>query len=226
MSHPNRIVAARGVTDGEVSAHHESGWTRLPGFISRVDSEEMLEKANDILSRARNVCRTGRGTLEDCWFTWDNGAFQALQITSPPFHELVLSEAMGRAASKLIGRRRLTDTVIPIRALGHLLFCKMGSQDTGSKEIGFHQDGSAYKVDRAGLVTIWIALDDLKPEQGTMRFLEGSHKEASLGDHRGGFPLDRYPSCGTNTSFPLHSIMLLETLRLMMALCFTDHPKI
>jgi ectoine hydroxylase-related dioxygenase (phytanoyl-CoA dioxygenase family) len=36
-------------------------------------------------------------------------------------------------------------------------------------------------LDRHGGVSIWIALDDLEPESGTLQFVEGSHRFGSLG---------------------------------------------
>jgi ectoine hydroxylase-related dioxygenase (phytanoyl-CoA dioxygenase family) len=48
----------------------------------------------------------------------------------------------------------------------------------------YHQDvAMANRTDRSGSATVWIALDEVLPEQGAMRFLTGSHREGPLGNY-------------------------------------------
>ena len=51
---------------------------------------------------------------------------------------------------------------------------------TGSDPTGWHQDWFTRGVDRTTM-TMWIALNDIPPKRGSMRFLTGSHKLGALG---------------------------------------------
>lgn len=44
-----------------------------------------------------------------------------------------------------------------------------------------HQDAPELGSDQVGEVQFWIALDEVTPEMGAMRFLDGSHREGILG---------------------------------------------
>jgi hypothetical protein len=187
------VEVAREIGDAEASAFRHNGWALLRGLVTADHAAVLLEDARRLHERASRGGMAGTGRLEDFWYTWDGPLFQAREMRSGPLHELTLSREMGALASRLIGRQRLTDRLVPIRSMGGLLYCKTGSGTATSKAIQFHQDGPSFHADRAGLVTIWLALDEVTPQQGAMRFLEGSHREGSLGNHRTGFPVDRYP---------------------------------
>ena len=51
----------------------------------------------------------------------------------------------------------------------------------GSPGTGYHQDYSYQPFDRKGSMTFWIALVDMTPEMGPLRYLRGSHREGPLG---------------------------------------------
>src|SRR5690606_24181559 len=63
------------------------------------------------------------------------------------------------------------------------LFCQDISffKPEGASAIPYHQDYSYWPFDRKGCVTLWIALVDLTPEMGPLRYLKGSHHEGPLG---------------------------------------------
>lgn len=46
----------------------------------------------------------------------------------------------------------------------------------------FHQDHPDFQLDRVGALNFWIALDEVTPEQGAMRFLDRSHQAGPLGE--------------------------------------------
>lgn len=205
MSQKNSI-AVRSLTQDEEAHFHGKGWAKIASLISVSDAQRMLAGARDVMSRAEKQQTHGSGRLEDCWFSWDHFVFEARQMTMNPFPELALSPEMGSIASRLINRCRLTDERIPIRCLGGVLFCKVGGSSLSGRELPYHQDGPAFKIDRPGLVTVWVALDEVTPEQGAMRFMEGSHTEGSLGTHLKGYPVRRYPKLleQYRLSEPLH----------------------
>ena len=68
----------------------------------------------------------------------------------------------------------------------------------------WHQDYVNWAVDRSGGMTFWLALEDVAPESGTMRFYGGSHRMGALGHYRsyaeGGGILADYPELES----PLH----------------------
>ena len=51
-----------------------------------------------------------------------------------------------------------------------------GKPAKGGKGTPWHQDGDYYPIRPLETMTIWIALDDVTPENGPMRFIPGSHK--------------------------------------------------
>jgi hypothetical protein len=51
-----------------------------------------------------------------------------------------------------------------------------GKPAKGGKGTPWHQDGDYYPIRPLETMTIWIALDDVTPENGPMSFIPGSHK--------------------------------------------------
>lgn len=86
------------------------------------------------------------------------------------------------------------------------IFCKTAAGTSTGGQIEFHQDAPAFHADRPGFLMFWIALDEVTPEQGSMRFLNGSHREGPLGSHHSGYPLKQYPKLIDRypLSAPLH----------------------
>lgn len=58
-----------------------------------------------------------------------------------------------------------------------------GKPARSGKETPWHQDGEYYPIRPLRVLTIWIALDDVTPENGPMRFIPGSHKGRKLYSH-------------------------------------------
>jgi ectoine hydroxylase-related dioxygenase (phytanoyl-CoA dioxygenase family) len=71
----------------------------------------------------------------------------------------------------------------------------MPAAERGAKT-PWHQDEPYGPFDRQGSLTVWIALVDIPPERGSLRFYSGSHRLGGLGRHliTPGFDaLDEYP---------------------------------
>jgi len=64
---------------------------------------------------------------------------------------------------------------------GSQVFCKPAA--TG-KAIPWHQDGQYWPIKPLATCSVWIALDDARPENGCMRFIPGSHSGANVFRHR------------------------------------------
>ena len=58
-----------------------------------------------------------------------------------------------------------------------------GKPAHSGKETPWHQDGEYYPIKPLEVLTIWIPLDDVTPENGPMRFIPGSHKAHRLYSH-------------------------------------------
>lgn len=58
-----------------------------------------------------------------------------------------------------------------------------GKPPFSGKETPWHQDGEYYPIRPLEVLTIWIPLDDVTPENGPMRFIPGSHKDRKLYSH-------------------------------------------
>ena len=58
-----------------------------------------------------------------------------------------------------------------------------GKPPFNGKETPWHQDGEYYPIRPLDVLTIWIPLDDVTPENGPMRFIPGSHRGRNLYRH-------------------------------------------
>src|SRR5262249_11396262 len=94
-----------------------------------------------------------------------------------PFPQVALGEPMARVAHRLIDRARLTDALIPTQFLDDLVWCR----EPGCQGTQYHQDSGVEGVDRVRRLSFWVALDEVTPDMGAMRFVTGSHREGPLG---------------------------------------------
>jgi Phytanoyl-CoA dioxygenase (PhyH) len=179
-------IEARAATDAEITHYHENGWVKMERFITPKLAGEMLETAKaEILERESDGQRShDRGMWRD---VYNLGRDDLIE----PFATLSRSRVVGRNAQRFMRRD------VPVGFHADMLAVKMPAGNVGSAITGYHQDFCNFPLDRAGLLTFWIALDELTPDQGVMRFLSGSHREGPLGkrnherDERG--LLDHYP---------------------------------
>jgi hypothetical protein len=127
---------------------------------------------------------------------WSSVAHIARDHRVEPFCSLALGPRMGRNAQRLINRRRLTEVEIGVRYHGDRLAVRApAGGDAGADPTSYHQDMAVHTwQDRVGALMFWIALAEVTPEHGAMRFVTGSHKEGSLGMTQGGpDTLETYP---------------------------------
>jgi ectoine hydroxylase-related dioxygenase (phytanoyl-CoA dioxygenase family) len=201
---PSTIDAGvRAVTDDEAAFYRENGWVRLDGLMSAELVEEVLERTKQHMGERADVelpdNRPGimNPLLRALWNDWQNPAEE-----DDFFRALSQSRAMGRVASKLLRGR-------DVRWWSDAILCKLPSSDGGSRT-PWHQDFPYLSLDRIGLMNLWVALIDMPPEMGTMRFLSGSKRVGPMGRviHRtdGQDLLDLYPWIGDEyaVSEPLH----------------------
>jgi Phytanoyl-CoA dioxygenase (PhyH) len=63
---------------------------------------------------------------------------------------------------------------------GSQVFCKPSRV---GMEVPWHQDGEYWPIRPLATCSVWIALDDVTPENGAMRYIPGSHRERRLFAH-------------------------------------------
>ena len=165
----------RDVTDEEVAAYREQGWVKLDAFIGADVVATLLERAQarmgvDAAGTADTRKVTpgmGNRTVSALWQLYE----------TPSRHDEWIdawshSAAMGRVAARLLGR--------PARFYNDQVMCKLPASLQGGPT-PWHQDLPYHAFDRRGRLSIWIPLVDCPPEQGSLRFLTGSHMLPALG---------------------------------------------
>ena len=178
---PAEIAAkVREVTEEEIEFYHKNGWVKLDGLVTPEFAAELLS-----VGKAHTV---DSGKLS----AWSALAKDGVE----PFRSFFFSERMGRNATRLVNRKRLTDVEVPLRYRADHFMLRSPHGVHGTP---YHQDSSEHGSDRAGELQFWLALDEVTPEMGAMRFLSGVHREGPLGssavDPRTGEPdlLLQYP---------------------------------
>lgn len=152
----------REVTDDEVAHYEEYGWVKLDGLVTRELAATLLE----VGLRPRSGVETPG--------SWEQ---MAIRPGVEPYRSLFFSERMASNASRLINRQALTDEEVPLRyRLDHFI-----RRDPGPTGSHYHQDSAEHGSDRAGELQFWLALDEVTPDMGAMRFLSGSHRAGPLG---------------------------------------------
>jgi len=167
MSRPS--VDIRPITEEHAVAYRENGWVALPGLVDPDTAGEMLEVA-------RRYAAGELATSPLDLAMWREWRFVARDDAAEPFRSVTHSPRIAHAISRLEGHggglRYWTDKVA----------CKYPSAaENGSSPTGWHQDFPNQPIDRVGGATVWIALDDVVPEQGSISFLSGSHRAGPLG---------------------------------------------
>jgi ectoine hydroxylase-related dioxygenase (phytanoyl-CoA dioxygenase family) len=200
---PLAEAAIREVTDEEVAFYHRNGWARLEGLLDpelaaeilRRGKQRMGERADAEMPDNRKTIMTP--TLQAIWRNWQNPAEE-----DEFFASVSRSRPLARTASRLLHGR-------DVRWWSDTVMCKMPAAEGGSKT-PWHQDFPYHAMDRHGVFNFWIALNEITPEMGTMRFLNRSHELGPMGRviHRtdGVDLLDLYPWIAEEceVSAPLH----------------------
>jgi ectoine hydroxylase-related dioxygenase (phytanoyl-CoA dioxygenase family) len=116
---------------------------------------------------------------------------------------------------RLVNRKRLKGVDVPLRYRIDLLLQKL----PGAAGSTYHQDSSEHGSDRVGELQFWLALAEVTPEMGAMRFVSRSHREGPLGsvfkDDRGDL-LEQFPNLTT-------VLELSPSLRYQLGDCTVHH---
>lgn len=166
-------VAPRLVTAEEVASYQKDGWALLRRFIEPNEATALLAAAQRLMG-TDGAGHTVRPEVDSDLTWWNDYHYPSRE--NELFASLALSESIGRSAQLMSGRQvgiRYYQDSIAVKA-GHASSVRNAPTDV-------HQDFPAGIFDRVGEITFWIALDEVPPERGSMRFYSGSHREGPLG---------------------------------------------
>jgi hypothetical protein len=177
----------RDVTPEELEHYRKFGWVKLDKFVPASEVRKILAMAKEL---------KGEDGLKDPppkGFSYFN-PYMLQGLNSPLLRPIVLQA--GRAGRVLLSRR----APVGIQYFTDFLAIKLPSENSvdhgGNGSSDWHQDYAASACDRTGGMVFWMALTDMKPELGTMKFLSGSHNYGVMGHyttHGEGNLLDSYP---------------------------------
>lgn len=152
------------VSDEDVIFFRENGYVRFDGVLNE-DELHLLQEGMDAARRER------RGFTRD--LAGDGGAEQnrILQMLNlwemyPAFEAYVRNGRIARMAARLTGSDEI-----------YLYHDQALVKEPGpSAPSPWHQDQPYWPSKNPGMISCWMALDDVTIERGCMQFIPGSHK--------------------------------------------------
>lgn len=144
------------VTDDQVKSLNENGWAPIPALLT----PEIVEEVRSAIADVRRM-DAGESALVVKY----SGGWQ-----QPFLRRVATSRRLGSVVAQL------AEQPISVFAQDVTFF-----KEPGCPHIVFHQDHSHFPFDRRGCLSLWIALVDMTDEMGSLRYLEGSHREGPLG---------------------------------------------
>jgi ectoine hydroxylase-related dioxygenase (phytanoyl-CoA dioxygenase family) len=167
----------------DVAAFRESGYLR----VRRVFNDEQLGILRDVIERSAATGGVGLAGLPNdaapqersADFSYQNDEVFTRMFTNDVDLRLrypELTPLVARAAS--IARQQAAPPAVRIK--WDKTFSKPTSTDK-SRSTVWHQDQPHIPLDRRGLFTMWIAVHDVSPEAGALRFVPRSHRLGPLG---------------------------------------------
>lgn len=170
----------REVTCEEIDTYRRDGWVKLPGLVDRETIAQLRAQSEEILD-AREAGQVWDKVLDTRGFLARDGI--------EPFRSLAYDHTLAGNARKLLERERLTGKPTPVRYLNDAIIRKRPS-DLPTLA---HEDHGGHGLDRVASLAVWIALDEIVPGMGGMRFLTGSHRSGPHGHMSLTDILDEYP---------------------------------
>jgi ectoine hydroxylase-related dioxygenase (phytanoyl-CoA dioxygenase family) len=173
----------RDVTDEEIAAFRRDGWVKLDGLLTPELAETVRQCAVSLMGEDVSHYLQSE-LLADIWRKCEEPSEEI-----PYLKGICASPQMGRVASRLLHD-------IPIRYIDDEFLIKMPAKHYESSPTVWHQDYPHGSRDRSEQLMVWIALNDVPPERGSLRFITGSHRLGVLGrmlqDPSNGI-LEQYP---------------------------------
>jgi len=159
-------AVVREVTEEEIAFYHEYGWVMMKRLVDPEFATELQRVGEEWRERNDKADGSGKPAVH-----------LALGEEGEPFRSYMFSERMSKNAMRLVNRKRLkgVDVALRYRIDIHVL------NPPGAAGATYHQDSSEHGSDRVGELQFWLALAEVTPEMGAMRFVSRSHREGPLG---------------------------------------------
>lgn len=166
----------RSITDEEAEFFFEHGWVRLRRLISPELAGRLLARAKQLMGEDAEAhsSRPGIDVEPDNPVSKD---YRSPSADDQMFRSLVRSPKMGANIARVLGRHS------QIRLIDDELMVKLPADAAGTKgaPTHFHQDGHRTMTYDEGLAVLWMALDEIRPEQGPLVFYDHSYQLGPLG---------------------------------------------
>ncbi|MGC4086780.1 MAG: phytanoyl-CoA dioxygenase family protein [Polyangiaceae bacterium] len=166
------------LTEDERRGFDQDGWIRLPGFLAEAELAE-LERVYMAMLR-REIPVAGR---DYCDMSGDYSRpieeFALLNVMLPRrYHPALVGNVYERRAGD-VARQLLGDDMV----LDYDQFVAKPPRKADAV-FHWHQDLGYWPItDDTRTASFWLALDDTRLDNGCLRFVRGSHKEAELRPH-------------------------------------------
>jgi ectoine hydroxylase-related dioxygenase (phytanoyl-CoA dioxygenase family) len=170
-------AVVREVTDDEVAHYHEYGWVNLRGLVAPSLVMEMLSVFRELGAEQEQE----QGQRQE-YARGLKPAFDGVE----PFRSFMFSRRCGSNAAKLCNKAPIKGVHVPLRYRAEIAPVIKPKHQQPSTEphglgSGWHQDACEHGTDRGGELQFWLALAEVTPEMGPMRFINRSHREGPLG---------------------------------------------
>jgi hypothetical protein len=194
-------IEPRSLSATEIADYLRDGWVKVDELIAPAAAAVLLERVKGVVSK-RSVPQLATGGSASLEVNALSPIFAVCDSPSdddPVLRAFSRSPALGRAACDLIDARyrEFGGSCQSVRLFEDQVLAKQPTR-AGGDRTPWHQDSNLQPFDRFGALVIWIALVDIPPERGSLRFLSGSHRVPPLGRvfHRddGEDLLDEYPA--------------------------------
>jgi len=162
----NNIIRPLRLEEGELFFYQKYGYLTIPGFV---DSQAVAALREEVLTvlEANGI---EREQLDTASSTADKLRQNPQYLAGSLLDQLINGEETQSIVSQLIGGRAVR--YLPFTAV------KAGG---GGGEFHFHQDNNYTQHDPAlGSINLWVALDEMTPDNGCLRMVPQSQAEGVL----------------------------------------------
>lgn len=151
----------------ELKFYCEEGYLRLGGLVDPAVISVLRGEILDVVCRAHHVTREQLCHASE---SADKLRQSRQYLESMKLHELINGSAMLSIASQLVGG--------PAKLYSPFTAVKAGG---GGGKFDFHQDNNYTQHEPVGgSLNIWVALDDMSPENGCLKVMPRSHLSGQL----------------------------------------------
>jgi ectoine hydroxylase-related dioxygenase (phytanoyl-CoA dioxygenase family) len=161
------------MTTKRATFFQEHGWLQVDEVLTRAEANEAREQLLELASRGAGTKDSHVAALATSDYARMAKAVNEPSRVSDFFRKLATAPKMGELMREILG-------VKEVRLFRDLGLIKPPASEDGIAT-GVHQDQVFYPLDRKGVASLWIALVDLPANSGTMRFVDGSHKNGPVG---------------------------------------------